>query len=57
MYRDWYKEVLAQLVECNVLKYMMGQLPNGKVEYIRYFEQDFKPEVAHFIRNSNYGLC
>lgn len=55
--RYWYKEVLAQMVECNVLKYMMKQLPNGKVEYARHFQRDFKPEVANLIRNSNYAIC
>lgn len=55
--RYWYKEVLAQMVECNVLKYMMEQLPNGRVEYVRHFQQDFRKEVANFIRNSNYAIC
>ena len=42
--RYWYKEVLAQLVECNVLKYMMEQLPNGKVGYIRYLNRTLNPK-------------
>lgn len=55
--RYWYKEIIAEFIECNTLKYMMSQLPNGERLYKTYFEEDFVPETADYVRNSNYAIC
>ena len=55
--RYWYKEIIAEMVEVNILKFMLNQLPNGMVQYKKIFEKDMNTAVAEFIRNSNYAIC
>lgn len=54
--RYWYKEVLADMVETNVFRYMMKQLPHGETIYDLNFK-DRQPKVHTLIRNSNYAIC
>lgn len=54
--RYWYKEMLADIVESNMLVYMYNQINPSN-----YFESDpiskvLRKSVAEEVRNSNYGL-
>ena len=50
--RYWYKEILAELAESNILEHLLSQI---MVEDIKYNKLD--NNLAPLIRNSNYGLC
>jgi hypothetical protein len=48
--RYWYKEMLAELAESDLLDYILTQLFNKPVRLQKY------GDIAHKIRNSNYAL-
>lgn len=54
--RYWYKEMLADIVESNLLVYLYNQ-----INISNYFEEDpisktLRKSIAKEVRNSNYGL-
>lgn len=49
--RYWYKEILAELAESNVLQYLLTELMGRPIQFKKY------AEIADLIRNSNYALC
>lgn len=50
--RYWYKEIMAELSESNIIQNILTQLTGRKYKFVKYDEG-----VAEAIRNSNYGLC
>ena len=57
--RYWYNFMLSELVRCNILKFMISQLPNGE----NLFNERIKPlinfnqSLIRRIKNNNYSLC
>ena len=50
--RYWYKELLAELAESNILQFIVSQIVGHEVRFIK--KSNKLPEM---IRNSNYGIC
>lgn len=50
--RYWYKELLAELAESNILQFIVSQIVGNEVRFIK--KSNSLPEM---IRNSNYGIC
>lgn len=62
--RYWYKEIMAELLEKRLLKFMLKQMPKGKELYDEHFKPYLEPynkneikELVSLIRNSNYAIC
>lgn len=60
--RYWYAEILAKIVECDVLGSILEQLPNGTRYYNEAFseeiaDKELRAEMAQRIRNSIYLIC
>ncbi len=53
--RFWYKEVIAELMEGNVLNDMIKQLPEHTA-YMKYIKP-IKPKLIDMVRKSNYAIC
>lgn len=49
--RHWYKEILAELAESDILSDIMGQLHGCTGQYTK-----LSPDLADYIRQSNYAL-
>lgn len=49
--RHWYKEILAELAESEILSDIMGQLHGCTGQYTK-----LSPDLADYIRQSNYAL-
>lgn len=50
--RYWYKEILAELAESNILEHLLSQIMEEDIKYNK-----LDNNLAPLIRNSNYGLC
>lgn len=50
--RYWYKEILAELAESNILEHLLSQIMGEDIKYNK-----LDNNLAPLIRNSNYGLC
>lgn len=53
--RYWYKEIMAEIAESDMLYFLCGQLPNNPVTHEALDKAD-KIRVANLIRESEYGL-
>lgn len=53
--RYWYKEIMAEIAESNMLHFLCRQLPNNPVTE-KSVNQEAKKRVAMLIRESEYGL-
>lgn len=50
--RYWYKEIMAELAESNILEFIVSQVTKKPVKYIKKSR-----DLASKIRNSNYAIC
>lgn len=50
--RYWYKEIMAELAESDILQFIVGQITKSPVKYIKKSNN-----LADLIRNSNYAIC
>lgn len=50
--RYWYKELLAELAESDILQFIVSQIVKQQVVYIKKSNQ-----LANMIRKSNYSIC
>lgn len=50
--RYWYKELLAELAESNILEFIVSQIVKQQVKFIKKSNN-----LAELIRKSNYGIC
>lgn len=50
--RYWYKEIMAELAESNILQFIVSQIVGKQVTYTKKSNN-----LAEKIRNSNYGIC
>ena len=48
--RRHYNEILAELSDSNTIYDILGQLYGSQFG-------NTAPSIAHYIRNSNYGIC
>ena len=56
--RFWYKEILAELAESDLLSQLFTQICGTEEHYDGVEGGYTKPEMAAIIReNCNYGLC
>ena len=53
--RYWFKEIMAEIAESNMLYFLCGQLPNNPITPESLNKED-KIRVAQLIRESEYGL-
>ena len=53
--RYWYKEIMAEIAESDMLYFLCRQLPNNPVTHEALDKTD-KIRVANLIRESEYGL-
>lgn len=51
--RYWYKEICADIVQSNLLQFLISQFKPTKITIM----QSWKNELAERVRKSNYGLC
>lgn len=51
--RYWYKEILAELADSNILEDILRQLSNNP----RYVFHKYSKDLSKYIRESNYALC
>lgn len=54
--RYWYKELIANIVDSNMLPFMYNQLYE-KEQIEDAITKEYRKEVANLVRNSNYGIC
>lgn len=50
--RYWYKEIMAELAESNILQFIVSQIVGQQVKYVKASNN-----LADMIRNSNYAIC
>lgn len=50
--RYWYKEIMAELAESNILQFIVSQVVGQQVQY-----QKKSMNLANLIRQSNYAIC
>ena len=50
--RYWYKEIMAELAESDILQFIVSQITKKPVKYIKK-----SSNLATQIRNSNYAIC
>lgn len=50
--RYWYKEIMAELAESNILQFIVSQIVGKQVTYTKKSNN-----LAEKIRNSNYAIC
>lgn len=50
--RYWYKEIMAELAESDILQFIVSQVVGQQVKYIKK-----SSNLADLIRKSNYGIC
>lgn len=50
--RYWYKELLAELAESNILQFIVSQIVGKQVKYVKKSNK-----LADLIRKSNYSVC
>ena len=50
--RYWYKEILAELAESDILQFIVSQIVGKQVNYIKKSKN-----LGDLIRQSNYGIC
>lgn len=50
--RYWYKEIMAELAESNILQFIVSQVVGKAVTYRKK-----STKLPEMIRNSNYGIC
>ena len=50
--RYWYKELLAELAESDILQFIVGQITKSPVKYIKKSNN-----LGDLIRESNYAIC
>lgn len=50
--RYWYKEILGELAESDILQFIVSQIVGYQVNYVKKSNN-----LAELIRNSNYGIC
>lgn len=55
--RFWYKEILAELAESNILSDIFSEIYGEEVEYDQVEGGYTKQEAAELIRNSVYAIC
>lgn len=53
--RYWYKEIMANITESNLLVFLYNQITSNKIK--DPISKQTRLETANLIRNSNYGLC
>lgn len=50
--RYWYKEIMSELAESNILAYIVSQVIGKRVAFVKKSKN-----LPELIRNSNYGIC
>ena len=50
--RYWYKEIMAELAESNILEFIVSQIVGKQVKYVKKANN-----LAELIRKSNYSIC
>lgn len=50
--RYWYKEIMAELAESNILEFIVSQITKNEVKYVKKSQT-----LAAKIRESNYSIC
>ena len=50
--RYWYKEIMAELAESNILEFIVSQITKQQVKYVKKSQT-----LAAKIRESNYSIC
>lgn len=50
--RYWYKEIMAELAESNILEFIVSQIVKRRVKYTK-----LSNDLADKIRKSNYAIC
>lgn len=50
--RYWYKEIMSELAESNILQFIVSQIVGRQVTYVKKSNN-----LGELIRNSNYAIC
>lgn len=53
--RYWYKEVMADIVESDLLPFLVNQVKDIGLEH--HVSKEQRKLVANLVRQSNYGIC
>lgn len=53
--RYWYKEIMADMVESDLLPFLVNQIKDIGLEH--HVPKEHRKLVANLVRQSNYGIC